>query len=429
MSALPDIRLPRAALLIALCLVACAARAAGWPTIRTIDFAGNDVTRPETMQRELLVHVGDPADPAAIERSRQAVQDLGLFKSVEVESRPVDGGVRLLFRVHEKWYILPVPRVQGNSNGEYGYGGQLRWNNLWGLNHTLNVQATKLKLHDPDKTGQTNAQASYSLPFLDDTHYGVSGSLGYISQDSLNPQGQPYKETFENAQVVASYAFASEHPSKGWSVAGGLSWQRDSTSGPFAPPSPGEALGPVVYVTYDDLRYLIYSEEGQRFRAASQFSIDGLGSSYTASNYYFSYRRDWHVGDTPHQTVEFLGNTGVYLGGAPGHIHNFYSLGGARALRGYSSSFAEGDSGYYFAGAYLRPVHWDWLRLLVIAEAGTVYPEFGQTGGRPLYASIGVGLRLRINWLVNVEVEAGAAVPLVGGSGVRPFAGSVDANR
>ena len=101
-----------------------------WPTISGIDFAGNDITRPETMRRELLVHVGDPADPEAIERSRQAVQDLGLFRWVAVERKRLDDGtIRLTFVVHEKWYILPLPRVEGNSNGDYGYGGQV-WVNV-----------------------------------------------------------------------------------------------------------------------------------------------------------------------------------------------------------------------------------------------------------------------------------------------------------
>jgi len=429
MSAVSDLRLLRTGLLAALIAFVCAVRAADWPTIREIDFAGNDVTKPETMRRELLVHVGDPANPAAIERSRQAVQDLGLFKAVTVESLPVDGGVKLVFTVHEKWYILPLPRLQGNSSGEYGYGGQLRWNNVWGLNHTLDLQALKLKLHDPDKTGQLKIEGGYGIPFLNGTRYGLSTSAGYISQDSLNPQGQPYHETFENVQVVTSYALSSEHPSKGWNLGGGLAWERDATSGQFAPASPGETLGPVLFASYDDLHYLIYSEEGQRFRAALQFALDGLASSYTASNYAFSYRRDWHVGETPHQTLEFLGSTDIFLGGAPGRVQNHFTLGGSRMLRGYPSSFVEGDFGYYFATAYLRPVFRDWLRLLVIAEAGSAYPEIGQTGGRSLYASVGLGLRVRINWLVNVEVEAGGALPLFDGHGLRPFAGSVDSGR
>jgi hemolysin activation/secretion protein len=331
--------------------------------------------------------------------------------------------------VHEKWYILPLPRVEGNSNGDYGYGGQLRWNNLWGLNHTMNLQVVKRRVHDPDKTGQFSTQADYSVPFLDGTPFGLAGSAGYIRQDSLDPQGRPYKEDFENFTLMGSYAFSKEHPSKGWHVGAGLGWQNDSTSGQFAPASPGSALGPVFSVSYDDLRFLIYSEEGRRFRASTQFAFDGLASDYTFSSYSIGYRRDWHIGDVPHQTLEFLTNTALYVGGAPSRVHNFYTLGGSRLMRGYASSFVEGDFGYYLAAAYLRPVYWDWLRLLVIAEAGTADREFGQTDGRPLFASIGVGLRLRINWLVNVEVEAGAALPVIDGHGVRAFAGPVDPNR
>ncbi len=49
------------------------------PPIRDIRFEGNRVTSDRVMLREMVVAVGDPADPARIERSRQAIQDLTLF--------------------------------------------------------------------------------------------------------------------------------------------------------------------------------------------------------------------------------------------------------------------------------------------------------------------------------------------------------------
>jgi outer membrane protein assembly factor BamA len=128
-----------ASILLACLLSGAAPDAAAAPPVVEIRFEGNRHTRPVTMQRELLLREGDPADQGLIERSRQAIQDLGLFRSVEVLQESVPEGVRLVFTVVEKWYVLVYPRLTANSDGQNSYGAELRWNNLWGLNHSLRV--------------------------------------------------------------------------------------------------------------------------------------------------------------------------------------------------------------------------------------------------------------------------------------------------
>jgi outer membrane protein assembly factor BamA len=416
-------------LLLALLCASPQGLAAGWPAIEEIRFAGNEVTRAETMRRELLIRPGDPADPAQIERSRQAIQDLGLFRSVTARTLAAGRGVVVEFSVREKWRVIPAPRIEGNDNGDYGYGGQLRWNNVWGLNHTVNVQAMRRTYKDQDKTAETTAQLAYSIPFLGSTPYGLSGALSLDNRSALDPLGRPYRESMQNAQLLGSYALSAEHPSTGWSVAGGLGWQRDAPSGEFAPGPISNATGPMFSASYNELHYQIYSEQGQRWRWNTQFAVDGLASTYSFWSSQVSYRGDWHLGTTPHQTLEFLANSGIYSGGAPGHAHDFYALGGQRSLRGYPSAFIEGDCGYYLAAAWLRPVFADWLRVLLIAEAGNSYADVHHLQGPATYASVGLGLRLRVNWLINLELELGAAMPLTGSRGLRPFAGTVDSGR
>ena len=70
-------------------------------------------------------------------------------------------------------------------------------------------------------------------------------------------------------------------------------------------------------------------------------------------------------------------------------------------------------------------MRWDWLRVLVLAEAGGVDRNVHGSDvadGSP-YASLGLGVRIRLTKFVDVEVEAGIAVPLRGGGGARFFAG------
>jgi outer membrane protein assembly factor BamA len=418
----------RAALTLALWLIALpvgAAASASWPTIRAIEFSGNNTTRPVTMLRELVVHVGDPADPTKIEQSRQAVLDLGLFRAVDVSQRPYEDGVVLTFTVREKWYVLPLPRVDANAEGEYAYGGQLRWNNLFGLNQTLQLQVLERKLKEPGRSGQFSYGASYSIPFVDLGRSGLFFSGGHAVQDSIDAAGNHYGETFDSAQGLWTYSLSPASLSHGWSVGAGLLWQRENTAGQFAPAPQGRTTALVAYEAYNDLRYLVYSEQGTLFGARQEYAVDGLAADYGYSRYTADYFRAWHLGSTPHQNLQFLADAGAYLGGPASRPHNAFGLGGSSRLRGYDKDFVQGDAAWYLSGEYLRPLHWNWLRLLFVAETGSAYPRLGETGGRAVYASLGLGLRLRIVWLVNVEVEGGIAMPLVDGHRLRVFAGSV----
>ena len=144
------------------------------PTIVEIVFEDNQVTQPRVMQRELVIAVGDPADPGAIARSRQALLDLGLFRRVYVREEPVEGGVRVVFQVDERYYLLPSPRLDAKSDGRYAYGVQFRWNNVAGLNHTLRVFVEEEERRRQGIGKETNYVAAYSAPFVFDSPYAVS---------------------------------------------------------------------------------------------------------------------------------------------------------------------------------------------------------------------------------------------------------------
>lgn len=395
------------------------------PPVTAIEFSGNDITRPETMLREMVIRVGDPAIPSLVERSRQAVQDLGLFRAVEAETIPDGDGVRLRITVHEKWYVIPLPRIEANADGDYGYGAQVRWNNLWGLNHTLRLLAVKRKLQENERQGQLSVSGSYSIPFIDDSRTGVMISGGHVSQDSLNEQDQHYDETFDSAEVDLTRSLSGGPLSQGWNIGAGLLWQKENASGQYAPAPQGTAVALVGSAAYNDLHYLIYSEQGRSFSVRYEVAQDGWGSDYGYSKLSTGYRQAWHLGSTPHQEAQLLGSLGSYFGGAPSRERNAFMLGGSSMLRGYDRETEEGDFYYYLSGEYLRPVIWDWLRVVAMVEVGSAYHTVTQTGGHPFMASVGLGLRLRVNWLVNIEVQAGAAMPLIDGHGVRLFAGSL----
>ena len=76
-----------------------------------------------------------------------------------------------------------------------------------------------------------------------------------------------------------------------------------------------------------------------------------------------------------------------------------------------------------------RPVRWNWLRVLAVAELGgarrSVFDRYPDQTDRSLFASVGLGFRARITWFVDIDLELGIAMPLVDGDGVRFFARSL----
>ena len=86
--------------------------------ITRIEFFGNRITQDHIMRQEMSIKEGDVADPAKIEHSRQAIMDLGLFKSVRVILEPFRDGVVLRITVKEKLYILPTPKLNRDDENK-----------------------------------------------------------------------------------------------------------------------------------------------------------------------------------------------------------------------------------------------------------------------------------------------------------------------
>jgi outer membrane protein assembly factor BamA len=397
---------------------------AGLPPITAIAFEGNDTTRPEVMLREMVVAVGDPADPARIERSRQGIQDLGLFRSVAVRQAADGGGVALTFVVEEKWYILPIPRLDANSEGENAVGMAVRWFNVAGLNHTLRANWARRDEEKANKGQSTSYALGYTMPFVLDSPFGVGFTVGH-SETPITDFGG-YTETVDNAGVSVSRSFAAGPASQGWATTASLNWTRQDTEGPPGTPEPyGEATSLGLAVSYRDLRYHLYSEEGLSYGAAVRGATEGLGSDYSFGSVVASVSRYLRVGEGPHQNLNFFASVGSYHGGPVGYqsTGGAYALGGASVMRAYPADFVVGDFYWHLAGEYARPLVEDWLRPVVVLELGNAFDDAGNSNGR-VHASLGLGLRVRLTFLVNVEVEAGVAWPLDGG-GQRFFASKV----
>ena len=398
------------------------------PRIVEIRLSGNEKTRDKVILRELDLALGDPADPTAIENGRQAVLDLGLFRTVNVTTQPVPGGVVLNIAMREKYHLLVLPRVDASSDRDVSYGAQLRWANVWGLNHRLNLTVESGDFpEERDRREEDSARMSYRAPYLFDTPYELRARLERLERvtpvidlTTNEVTDDTFDETFDQVEIGLSRDLRTNRPRSGWIVGGGLFWQRQDTSGDFAPPPDGQAIALVGTAEFDNLRFHLYSETGRRFGARVEAAGSGLGSDYSYTRSTMDYFQSKALGETPHQTWELLGSAGVITGG-PGS-RNEFSLGGSSRLRGYDSDDLEGNRYYYGSLQYLRPIKWNWLRLLAFVEVGgTDDDREGLRDGSP-YADIGVGVRIRLPWFVNIEIEAGWAYPLRGGEDANFFA-------
>jgi outer membrane protein assembly factor BamA len=390
------------------------------PLIREITFSGNDTTKPKVMLREMSVHVGDAADPGQIERSRQAVQDLGLFKSVQVRQEPLSDGVRLVYIVDEKFFLLPYPRLNANVDRQYSYGAELEWNNLLGLNHSLRLIVSRSDANREGYGKQTSYFAGYSAPFIADTHNNLGLSFSHSTTPMFDvASGKAFIETQESAQALMSHTFSTTAASQGWSVGGGALYQHEDRYGPGAAPPYGDATAAVGVLEYRDLHFKIYSEEGSLFSFRHESAIRGLASDYGYTALRASYDRYMPVGEREHQTLQIATSIGASYSG-PQDVQRF-SLGGGAGLLGYPRYSFNGNSYYYLAGIFQRPVGWDWLRLLAAVELGNTAEHANSALFRNVYADVALGLRLRVSWFIDLQFEAGWALPLNGSSSGRFF--------
>ena len=398
------------------------------PVIREIAFAGNETTQPSVMLREMQIKIGDVADPDAIERARQGVQDLGLFRKVSVHEEPVEAGVRLVFTVKEKHYILPLPRADASSDGGYAYGAQLRWDNVWGLNHTFYPYFERRKASEGDsdpetRDVQTRTQLRYYAPFVFGTDNTLSLTAGYFKIPYLTPD--EYTQEITTVGVGILRKLTEGHRNQGWTAGTGVRWSEEHiTPGAvgIAPEGIGHATALSANLGYRNLHFNVYSDDGVVWAASVETAREGVLSTYDLTGWQVDYARYMPVGSTPHQTFHVVGQFG-------GRQESFqdkeaFAIGGTETVRGYQPEIEKGDAYYALSLAFLRPVFSNSTRALVVLDAARAFDSPQDMNFDKPYASLGVGMRFRIQAFVSLDLELGVAWPLAGGP-PRVFASKV----
>ncbi len=397
--------------------------------IVAIEFQGNNKTNRRVLVQELEIQVGDPFKEEILERSRQNIMDLGLFKMVEASYSKTDDGIKILIVVDEKkfWYLIPV--LSRGSDGDLTYGMRLQMDNLFGLNNGLTLRAKRRDLQDTDIQVEETLEVEYYYPRF----YGSTFDLSFIydfdqadieeQRDSLS--GNYFRER-ESFGINLAKWITTKGPSKGKRVTLGI--RADEYDHEFLEGDPDLFTDTTVNSLVLGLEHIDVVDHGN-FRSGLHYGFglekadELLESTTTHTSYSFFYRRYMPLNTKINSNLNFQGRLGYITESIFGDAT--YRITGGTAVRGYERDSIEGNSFYIGNLEYLRPFpNKETLRGAAFIDVGDAFenpddfslddPKFG----------VGVGLRWKIRLFVRTDLRLDIAQGLGNDGETRFYAGT-----
>lgn len=398
--------------------------------ISEIRFSGNKTTRPEIFLQEMQVKVGDPTDVVLIEQSRQAIMDLGLFKSVRADLSQEGDRTILLISVKEKYYVLPIPKLNRDADNKFTLGAQLRMDNLAGLNQRLRLTYEAEKVDSADTNSKTS-RLEYSYPRLRGSPYGldINASRTRVPTQSTD-NGTPVNYTTEvsSAGVSINRWLRQDFPGIGWRAGTGLIWQQQIQRVSAGMPQnlqEGRGVAFTALVEYTHVHDYLYSRGGTVYGYTGVFGAPWLGSDSDYTQHQLYFRGYYPVFTWPHSTfdVQFkLGLANDTLYGAQA-----YGLGGSNTLRGYKSGSITGNAFVLANMEYLTPFYNYYpIRGGVFIDVGNAYANNDDLDFSGLKTSVGIGLRLKLKSFVKIDLRIDYAYAVDTGD-TKVYAGTKEA--
>lgn len=382
-----------------------------------MEYFGNKVTRKRLLNQQLLFSIPATITGAQLAESIQNIRDLGLFESTTanlVPSPDADGHV-LQITLDEKFYIIPLPRIGLNSDGETSYGASLEWDNVAGLNQRIKFVWERKQLSDASLGEREIYRLNYDYPR-------VAGSLwnaGLFTHNSRVPVeetpaegGRTYIAERQQHGVRVGRQLSERGQTKGWFVDTELFYLlEDNTPHSAVPELAGGSTWAVGFgANYRDRHLYSYSEEGITYGFSTELSLK-LGSPD------FSYNRvDWNwrrvkAGAGAHHSFIYRFGGGFYNGGIP----EYQAYGNnSNSLRGLRKGELEGNAVLFASAEYLLPIHpdipaWRYGAFLDVAAFADGYTEFCMCNAS---YSVGLALVWRPRKLVKVELRGEAGYNL-----------------
>ncbi|MEE8613208.1 MAG: outer membrane protein assembly factor BamA [Nitrospirales bacterium] len=87
----------------------------GKGTVQEIEVVGNQRIEQSAILGRISLKVGDPLNPETTREQIRRIYDMGFFEDVQVQTQPVPNGVKMVFVVREKQFIVDIV-FDGNSH-------------------------------------------------------------------------------------------------------------------------------------------------------------------------------------------------------------------------------------------------------------------------------------------------------------------------
>jgi len=386
--------------------------------IDEIRFLGNDVTKESILRQEMVVSEGVPLDLAQIEKSRQAIMNLGLFKTVEAEVLEEEGRKVLQITVDERFYILPLPLLDARlEEEEYSYGIDLRFDNLLGLNQRLKLTYENKQSVDSDVPVRKEASFNFLYPRIDGTAYNL-GLTGKTIGEDVNVvengilTGSHHFDSFSTGFRVSRWLdFAGI--SEGWLLGGGMGFSQQlysRKSGTSVAKENSVAMEVNVGLDYSAIQEFPFHREGSAYGYGISLALPAIGSDYSYNRHRF-YHRNYEALDRVDANLNTQLIVGFANGGSFGNPA--FGVGGGSSLRGYESDVVMGNAMLQLNTEYHHHLSgYRQLRGVVFVDIGNAWPGVMEVDLGRLLASVGVGMRWRVQSFVDLTLRLDAAYAL-----------------
>jgi outer membrane protein insertion porin family len=345
--------------------------------VRRIDISGNLYTRDEVIRRELRQFEGSWYSAAAVRRSKDRLNRLGIFQSVQIETPKVPGtkdqiDMKVVVTERDTGSIL----LSAGYSDEDGLllGIEFEQRNLLGTGKTLAISFN-------DSDAANTAEVSYTNPYH--TENGVSRGFRFLSRevDSSEVDTAEYIVNTLSLGVLYKIPIAETN-----TINFGLAAENIELEA--TPETPPEFLPTIAFSQPDSDNFVLTSGLSKDSRDDFFFPTRGSAASATLElavpGSDFEYYKVNLQGSTYFPLSGFLTlKGGLSLGYGDGFgdtsdlglpFFKNYFAGGPRTVRGYDSrSLGPKDS-----GATPEPIGGD-RRILLNAEV--LFPPFGAQGG------------------------------------------------
>ena len=305
-----------------------------------IEIVGNTKTRDKVIRRELRIYEGELFTGTGVKVSKQRVQALGFFETVEITTRKGSAPDLTIATVTVKERPTGTFQVGAgfSSLESFIFTAQVSQNNLlgWGQTASLTAQLSAIRQY---------LQLQYVDPYFFDTKWTFAfdafrteiGYFNFLRQSTGADLTWGY-EFYEDARVFLTYSLQDVSTSPFF-----LGVQQAELSNEF---QTGVISSAKISFTWDKRNDRMFPSNGFMVSQTAEIAPDWLGSAFQFTRYsgYFRYYHPLPFGMVFKTNWSYGLIQG--LGGSQAPVSERYFVGGINSLRGY----------YIFTVSPTRPV-------------------------------------------------------------------------